>query len=85
MDKNWKLRKLYSDIAKYIKNKIMGCNCKNACGCREVITKQGLQGVKGDVGAPGAQGATGPQGPQGDPGTPGAAGGLVYEDYKNLD
>lgn len=46
-------------------------DCKKSCGCRTVITKQGLQGPQGPVGP---AGATGPQGVAGAAGANGADG-----------
>jgi len=74
----------------------MSCDCNKSCGCRTVITKQGLTGPQGPLGPPGRQGPigadglVGPQGIQGDPGPqgpqgdPGIGTSIGYEDYKNL-
>lgn len=72
------------------------CNCDKSCGCRQVITKQGIPGVQGPLGPPGRKGDVGgigplgPQGIQGDPGPagpagPAGAGGTIFEEYINLD
>lgn len=64
-------------------------DCNKGCGCRTVITKQGIQGVQGPLGPPGPtgpQGETGldgPAGPQGDPGVAGP-GGMLFEAYINI-
>jgi len=66
----------------------MSCKdkCNKGCGCRSVITKQGLTGVQGPVGPPGRSGTNGSDGADGADGAPGAPGvsGMTYEDYKSL-
>jgi len=53
-------------------------DCKDkSCGCRTVITKQGIQGVQGIVGPPGPRGLQGLIGETGTNGIPGDA--FTYE------
>ena len=50
-------------------------DCKDkGCGCRTVITKQGIQGIQGPVGPPGPRGLQGIQGETGANGADGANG-----------
>jgi len=51
------------------------CDCKDkGCGCRTVITKQGIQGIQGPVGPPGPRGPQGIAGENGADGEDGAEG-----------